>query len=900
MDSSSEPEPEDSFATPNPKITRRDLPGYGFKQPKPLSTHTNQLNGWIMTEKPTAGPTPPTTGRSKLNQLHFSPQKGFRSSRKSGGGGGGSGGKGATSITDKDPNAGAWKLGRTEYTIQRDSPSFQRGRVRENNNNDAGELRIRSNITTTMNAKANVNVNTNSNMATTPVGTTRQPITPPDEAELDGMYSLRRDKGKGKATLSQMARGDRDLGAGTVSVEGEGEGEQEGRFGSRDRHEIGGGGGGGGFPEDVADSQDDDEADSNGHVDQEEEDEDIFRPKRSRRNPIPTSDYPIPVPVMDEMQESILFLGHRNATPSASTSRAKPNRRPSLGSASGSAPKPARTSQGPTVQTKLSEFLKPRDPSVGSVRPRPKRAAAKKKEVEAEVEAEEPAAEISIQAVTDDAARTSSSNSKKKNTARRSTIMEDRQGARRVLLNVESQDIVPDSQTLDTESWNRLPLDMNVEPDAVMTSGREADPPRDPRSDTGEDLDHPIEVFDESMVPQARPAILELRVPEPTVQTETSHEPSSDSSLRGESDDELHSLAYREQVRLDASRRQINRTSGTAQDDESYRPLGYVGVPIRGRRVPIGAGMRAKSGLRAMVMHEDDDDDEDAERSGASGKKQRALRSTRSKSRAKSTELRHISGSRRVNEEDPDTDTEQPVQRGAAGASDLADAARAATEKARLSRTTSGGSSHTSVTQGLDASSDLTPLPSEYEEEGPDILEVELPEELRLSPDHHNVRAIADDEEEEVTPRRPTRRMVRIESHEEHAPRDAVENDLDDGEIGEVTVIPETARMSEIYPTVDDLEMAFGSAPRNADETMPATFDMDVDDDVFAEDIPADVGVSTIPQSWAHEMQPSLLGQIVGSIGDRPEIVAPADDAPPNMSGMPHEARSTTPVPSNG
>lgn len=127
-----------------------------------------------------------------------------------------------------------------------------------------------------------------------------------------------------------------------------------------------------------------------------------------------------------------------------------------------------------------------------------------------------------------------------------------------------------------------------------------------------------------------------------------------------------------------------------------------------------------------------------------------------------------------------------------------------------------------------------------------------------------------------------------------------MENDLDDGEIGEVTVIPETARPSEIYPTVDDLEMAFGSAPRNADETMPATFDMHVDDDVFAEDIPADVGVSTIPQSWAHEMQPSLLGRIVGSIGDRPEIVAPADDAPPNLSGMPHEARSTTPVPSNG
>lgn len=862
-----------------------------------------------MTEKPTAGPTPPTTGRSKLNQLHFSPQKGFRSSRKSGGGGigigSGSGVKGATAITDKDPNTGAWKLGRTEYTIQRNSPSLQRGRVRGNdNNNDAGELRIRSNITTTMNAKANVNVNTNLNMVTTPVGTTRQPITPPDEAELDGMYSLRRDKGKGKATLSQMVRGDRDLGAGMGSAggEGEGEGEQDGRSGGRDRHEVAGGG----FPEDVADSQDDDEADRNGNADvEEEEDEDIFRPKRSRRNPVSTSDLPIPIPVplMDEMQESIMFLGHRNATPSASssTSKVRPAKRPSLGSASGSASRPARTSQGPTVQTKLSEFLKPRDPPVGSVRPRPKRAAGKKKEVEAEVEMEEPAAEIGIGAVTAEAARASSSNSKKKKTARRSTIMEDRQGARRVLLNVESQDIVPDSQTLDADSWNRLPLDIDVRPDVVINPTRKADPHRDPRSDTGEDLDHPIEVLDESLFPQSRPAILELKVPEPTVQTETPHERSSDSSLRGESDDELHSLAYREHLRQEASKRQINRTSGTAQDDESYRPLGYVGVPMRGRRVPIGAGLRAKSGLRAMVLHddEDEDEDEDAERSGTSAKKQRALRSTRSKSRAKSPERRRTSGSRQVDEEDPGTDTEQPVQGGEAGGSDLADAARAATEKARLSRTTSGGSSHTSVTQGLDASSDLTPLPSEYEEEGPDILEVELPEELRLPPDHHNVRAIADDDEE-VTPRRPTRRMVRIESHEELAPRDAVENDLDDGEIGEVTVIPETARMSEIYPTVDDLEMAFGSAPRNADETMPATFDMDVDDDVFAEDIPADVGVSTIPQSWAHQMQPSLLGRARASIEDQPDIVVPAADAASIPSGVPREARSTTPVPFNG
>lgn len=546
----------------------------------------------------------------------------------------------------------------------------------------------------------------------------------------------------------------------------------------------------------------------------------------------------------DEMQESIMFVGHKNASASGSKSR------------SGPAPacsRPARTSQGPPVQKKLFEFMTPRD------QPKPKRGAGKKKEAE----------EVAPAALEDE--RTVPTE-KKRN--RRRTIVEDRDGPRLVSLNVDTQDIVPDSQ-FDAEMFSKVP---------VLGGDEFEEPFRDPRSDTGEDPDHPIEVFDESMIPLVKPVTLDIG--EPVAERPAHNDTSSNSSVRAESDDELHSLAYREHLQLLASRRQINRSSGTAEDDESYRPAAFVGRPMMGRRVPISERLKVRSGLRAMMTH---DDEEDEEESAGKAEKSKKRRSTRSKSRAKSVGLRPSAGPANAPAEDPDTDTEQPAHN--AGPS-LAEAARAATEKVRLGRTTSGGSSHTSATQGLEGSSELTPLPSEYEGEGPDVLDVELPDELAQSVVEEGPRPITEDNEDDITPRRPSRRMARVESRDEPEPRGA--SVVHGGSSG-----TQQASAAEIFPTVDDLEMAFGSAPLRADETMPATFDIDMDEDVFAQPIPADVGGSTIPQSWADEMEPSLLGQQKVFERAEPETEALQDEGVASNEPI-REARAATPAPSEG
>ena len=754
MSTSSE---EDSFATPNP--ARRVVPG--FKQPKPLSTHTNQMvNGWITTEKPTAGPTPPTTGVSKrgLRQLHLSPQKyPFKSNRKSSGGGA------VKDATPTETGQGAWQLGRTGYTVQRNSPLIQRGKGKA----DMVELISRS--------KA----------GDTPIGATRQPFTPPDEDELDGMFSLRvKDKGKGRATLSQM------VGPG---VEG--------------NTELGEG-----FPETVADSQEEEQ----------DPEEDVFslnRPRRQKRPALQSStqrkESDLEAGVPEEMQESITFMGHRNATASGSRFRSGP---------ASSTSRPARTSQGPVVQTKMSKFLKPLNALPKADKPEPKRVVKKNEE-----SGRGPAAILA-----DDTTVSTGKRTKR----RRHTIIEDREGARRVSLSVETQDIVPDSQ-FDEDLWNKVP---------VRNAQEVAERSCRSRSDTGEDVDHPIEVFDESMVPQLKPAH-PSRV-EPVVKTKMHQEASSDSSMRAESDDEVHSLAYREHLQLLAAKRHINRSSGTAEDDESYRPAAFVGKPMRGRRVPIGDRMSVRSGLRAMAVHHDGAEDE--ERSADEVESLRATKFAQSKSRTKSTEVPQ-KGASRLAIEGLDAETEQLVHE---DAPNLADAARSATEKIRLGRTISGGSSHTSATCELELSSDLTPLPSDYEEEGPDALEVQLPDELRFPAVQKKIGSVVRDEDDEITPRRPTKRVSRVESQDGSGPGHASIGNGYDG-----VAQRETMPSAEFYPTVDDLEMAFGSAPINADETMPATLEMDMDEDAFAEPVPAHLDGSTIPQSWSHVIEPSLFSR---------------------------------------
>jgi hypothetical protein len=765
---------EDSFADPHPP---------GYKQPQPLSTHTHQmLTGWIQTEKPTAGPTPPpTTGKKKgLHQLHFSPQVGFKSSRRPAGMTGPAAGaarpgaavvanRGSTGTSDKRD----WQPGRSDYRVAKESPVLRLqsrnkagdlfGHDTDHDHDDPGMIPVRP-------------------LVATPVGTTRRPITPPDEEEMDAMFSLRsKDKGKAKATLSQMKRVDRD----------------ENRDGHRDS-EIAAEGGRR-FPETVADSH------------EEGEENDVFglprsgRPnsgagttKENKKSKSSTRDVP------DEAQESIMFLGQRNATASSSKNgleaiSRKTGRRPS---------------QANAVQTKLSGFLKPLTvpdkprPKSKRVANRPGATAPSREEEQDEVE------------------RPRRLSKGEPRPSEKRMIIENRAGPRAVLKRVDTQDIVPDSQTLDEELWNNLPLE---EEDPI--GGAEEDPGanRLPRSDSGEDLDHAIRAMDETIVlPFAltRPSHAEVSPDPPEVGRYISNEEdSSDVSMRGSSDDELHSLAYRDEVMSSASKRQINRTSATVEDDESYRPVGFVLGGSRSRRIPLGqALLRPKSGLRAMMQASASPvtklSEEEAPRST------RSTRSIRFRPKGEPANGACDALERSV---DSDTDSDSSVVRNDVDV-ELANAARAATEKTRLKRTTSGGSSRTSVTASLFDASSLTPLPSD-DEEGPDVIQV-------MAPDLHRDSAllemmgasISDADEQNVGSAHPGGDF----SHRDDALHSMGRNRSEDPSQRSLSTRP----------------MAI------SDETLPGTYLMD---DAASE---ASIGdpAATLPPSFVHDMEPSLLG----------------------------------------
>ena len=677
--------------------------------------------------------------------------------------------RGSTGISDRRD----WQPGRSDYRVAKDSPVLRlqsrhkTGDTFAHDNDldhdDPGMIPVRP-------------------LVATPVGTIRRPNTPPDEGEMDAMFSLRvKEKGKSKAPLSQMRRVYRD----------------ENRDGTGDSKVLAGGGRR--FPETVADSQ------------EEREENDVFglpksgrlsmgaiTTKENRRNKSSSRELP------DDAQESIMFLGQRNAT--ASSSKNGPEV-PSRTTA-------RRPSQVNAVQTKLLGFLKPLTvpdrpkPKIKRVAGGPGATAIPREKEQDEVEQSRRTAKVK-----------SRPSEKRMITENRTT------GPRAVLKRVDTQDIVPDSQTLDEELWNNLPLEVG---DPI---GVEEDPGsvRLPRSDTGEDLDHAIQVVDETIVlpfPLTRPRQEEVSPDQSEMGKDTANKDDpSDISMRGSSDDELHSLAYRDEVMSSASKRQINRTSATVEDDESYRPVGLALHGSRSRRIPLGQTLlRPKSGLRAMVQAS-------ASPVTVLGKEEapRSTRSTRSKSRVRSAE---IIADVEEQSADSDTDSEVSVVRNDVDVG-LADAAKAATEKLRLKRTTSGGSSRTSATANLFDGSSLTPLPSDDEEEGPDVIQV-------IAPDLHRDSALlemmgasgVDVEEPDIALRQSS--GVSSRENRNNTPLSMGLNPFEDP--------PQRS------PSPEPMAIS--------DETLPGTFFMD--DAAFQ--APTSDPAATLPPSFVHDMEPSLLG----------------------------------------
>jgi hypothetical protein len=754
---------EDSFATPNPQSkSRTRSPHINDPTTTSLSKHAKRISehkqAWILPSRPPVQT--PVVGSSRPKPLRLAQSEGFKSSRtvpkETSSAIGGS--------EKKLPEAvGDWALGRTGYRTERESPL-----VHLNKNRALYPLEASS----------------------TPAPSTRRPVGGLlGDDEADGMFSLSRPRPKDRRKANQV--GPTGLGPmfdtdevryethertqEDVVLDSQDEGEDVFSLPSLSRG-LGIGARGGDGTRNVSGSA------------QRKTQRMVVSPSPSSE---PESDAEPEAELPEEMQESIMFIRQSKPFKPTSVDQTKSTGPPAK-------PWEKRVNPGQAIQTKLPIFLKPglpvplastsgrtaiRDPSTGRGRTR-------------STPSEPPLFPPPVLP------------SEKQSEKNRKTILISRRGARRAEVEPETQDMVPDSQTLAMEEavWAAM-----LKP---SVSGTEGDDMRDTRG-LQDHTKHPevIELEDESLPRRSGKGNTRRAATTETRTINGNHAEERSSTHGSDAESETEDFTYLQDLPPSTSKRHINRTSALADDDESYRPAGMLpgGRPV-GRLLPI------RSRLRDMYQL--------VERN------------------ASSEDL---------------TDVEDETSQGQDA---LTEAARAATERNKLDRTTSGASSRTSVTTKLfGGSSPLTSLIGSDSQEGPEFLEIPKVSGLRReSSDLRKEMVIhEEDGDDDATPRRVStraRRFQRIESQE----TSTCPNLGDVDQIFPRSATPEEAATTlgdhEGQAAAEDIEFSSLSRSWQPEETMPATFLMD--EPMFGSG-GDEFEATTLPETVQPELHQSLL-----------------------------------------